>query len=255
MARGQSATEFLILFGAFLVILVGFAAVATSFVADAGLQSSVREASESVQALARAADSVAAQGGGASVTVLVSIPQNTVFGPNYTYVGRPQNAPSSVGANRININSGGTDIFATTRMPLTGFLPSSPGKRVLRVVSHGTYVSIGTGLADVSPSEIIVRMSPNSTAWGALNITFPGEYPSAVNLTSDWPYQSPNMTIGPPSAVSGFNNTTVTIPLNFTSNTTAKGIYSATIFVRATTNGTDYQQVENTQVPVTAEVG
>jgi hypothetical protein len=147
----QAGVELIILVAFFLVLILIFAVVSSGVLSHVIIGGNYNEAYRGVQSLASAADSVFAQGEGASQSVQISIPANTDFNSSRTYVGRPPG--SSASPNTVSIRVGRNDAFAISRAELVGSLPQIPGDYVMYVTSHGSYVSIGTAFVDITPSS------------------------------------------------------------------------------------------------------
>ena len=103
--NGQAATELIIILGVALVVVVLFFVLSANMLTGARSQQNYDDARVSVQSLAEAADSVYAQGEGAARKVAITLPADTVFGSNYTYIGAPSS--SFAAQNSININVNG----------------------------------------------------------------------------------------------------------------------------------------------------
>ena len=249
---GQAGTEFIILLAAAFVIVIIFLAFSSSSLLGLGAQQSREQAQSSVDALASAADSVYSQGIGASQTVTVTLPGNTNFDPNYTYIGRPSRAPAA-SANSININLNGTDVFASTNAPLTGSFPHIPGTYQVRVVSQGAYVSIGTHLLEASPQSINIGVDQNGRKTATLSFKVaPG---SAANSTVrasiylPWNYSGVSLNASP-SFFSAYGYTDVPVTISVAAQPGAGGVYNSQLIVNATSAASD----ETFAIPIIVEV-
>lgn len=253
MQNGQASTELIIILAAVFIIVIVFLVFSSGSLLNIGLSQNYSQAQTSVQALAAAADSVYAQGVGATQTVAVVIPGNTNFNANYTYVGRPDRAPSAP-PNSININVGGTDVLATTTAPLTGSFPDAPGAYQMQVASQGAYVSIGTHLIDVSPPSVYVQMAPNGRAASVLSFNVaPGQSPSngSVRVSIMPPPSISDVSVNAsPSFFSAYEYTDAPVALTFSAAANASGIYNSQLDVNASGTSSD----ETFVIPITVEV-
>lgn len=253
MQSGQASTEFILLSAAAFIIVIVFLVLSSNSLLTIGVQQGYNDARTSVQSLAEAADSVYAQGEGATMTVTAILPGSINFDKNYTYIGRPLRAPSAP-ANTVNINLNGTDISASTRAPLTGSFPSSAGTHQMKVTSHGAYVSIGSHLIEATPSSIYATMGPDGRETVALSfsvVSGDGQTNNTVrvNIFPQWNHSDVALTVSP-SFFSAYEHTGAPIILVFSAAANASGIYTSELVVNATGASSD----ETFTIPVTAEV-
>lgn len=249
---GQASMELIAILGISFIVILFFVINASDIFSAIGAQQDYREASESVRLLAEEADHVYAQGDGATGMVFVTLPPSTDFGANSTYIGKPSSAPAGATPNAINIRLGNSDVTAYTRAPLSGAFPSPFGKYTLRVASHGSYVSIGPNLLDIKGSSVSASMGRSQTASAYLNFSIVADQDAVVNITSQWGYSSPTLSIAPTS-FSGYGGANATVELNFTSDSNDAGIYSSELNVTVYKVGNPSVR-ETFKIPVTAEV-
>ncbi len=251
-APGQASIELIAILGISLVVILFFTIHASDIFSDIGAQQDYHQASESVRLLAEEADHVYAQGDGATGMVFITLPASTDFEANSTYIGKPASAQPGATPNAINIRLGSSDVTAYTRAPLSGSFPPSFGKYTLRVVSHGSYVSIGPNLLDIRGSSVSASMGRSQTKSAYLNFSIVADQDAMVNITSQWGYPSPTLSIAP-NVFSGYNGTNATVQLNFTSDSNDAGIYSSELNVTVYKSSNPSVR-ETFKIPVTAEV-
>lgn len=236
MARAQASTEFIIIMGVFLVVLLVSFTLALDFLFSARSQSDYNDALFAVQTLAAEADAMHSQGAGAEKIVDVRLPASTVFSPDVTYIGRPLNVSFSGKSNTISIGLNGTVVTATTVATVLGAFPSISGVQHMRVTSYGNFVSIGTHLISATPNSVFASAARSSTRISP--ITFLAEASGSANdsvrvaLSSPWNYTNANLSISP-SSFSTFGLASVPVALTFTTNGEAVGIYTSTLNVAA----------------------
>ncbi len=254
---GQASVELISLTGILLLVILVFVVLSSNILFDLNSQKNINMARDSVQRLAQAADSVYAQGEGAATTVKVQIPPTAALSGGKSYIGKPGGAPQDAASTTININVGGSDEYAITTAPLSGAFPSSPGTYDMQVASHGTYVSIGSGLIDITPSTVFVESTAGQAKTFPLNITLPSAGGSAVYIAISYSPEHQNAALS--LSKSSFNtssNTSVT--LTFSPNANAGGIYNWVLQVNASGCGPQDGEgcpADHFAIPVSLEIG
>ena len=252
MGRGQASIELLAILGVALLAILFFAVFASDTLASENRQQEIRAVRLSVQRLAEAADLVYSQGDGAVGMVLVSLPPDVAFDPNRTYVGKPSSAPAWATPNGININIYGNDIYASTRAPLAGSFPSSTGAYLIRVESHGDFVSIGPPPAEAVQSPVMLRMKKGQQRYAELYLMSAFDSPVLINVTSQWNYVTPLFSFSPSSFV--LYKAAMPLRLNVTAGAADAGIYSGRMIVRATVAGSNSSIAGTFYVPISVEI-
>ena len=258
MARGQASTEFIIIMGVFLIVLLVFFTLALDFFFSVRSQRDYNDALSAVETLAAEADSVHSQGAGAEKIVEIRLPPSTSFSPNETFIGRPLNSVSGQ-SNTISISLGGAVLSATTTSNVVGAFPLYPGVHHMRVTSYGNFVGIGTHLVSATPATIFA--STTRDAVKIMPLTFLAELTDSTNdsvrvyLSSSWNYTNANLSISP-SSFSTFGIASVPVSLSFTTNGDAVGIYTSSLNVTAVRQASDdsVSARETFAVPLTLEV-
>lgn len=248
-AAGQASVELVSIMAVSLALLAIFSIVALTLIADSGRQQNFNDAEHSVQSLAAAADSVAAQGEGASKVVRVRLPEETQFGPNATYIGAPLDAPSGALRKGINIKLPSAEAFATTNVQVYGSFPSTHGTYFMRVASRGGFVEISRYLMDSETRSI--RMSLSGTT--ARNYTFFVYRTIAqnvtANLTYQWGYPQVNLTASPASSPLSLEGSAFNVVAEPTG---ARGIYNSVLVLSASSSSEN--STDNLYLPITIEV-
>jgi len=258
MARAQASTEFIIILGIFMVVLLVFFTLALDFFFSVRSQRDYNDALSAVEMLASEADAVQSQGSGAERIVEIRLPPSTTFSPNVTFIGRPLNTVTGK-SNTIAIDLNGTTLSATTSSTVVGSFPSYSGVHHMRVTSHGNFVSIGTHLVSATPDSVFASMERSTVETSSLSfladITDSTNDSVRVTLESPWNYTNANMSISP-SSFSTFGISSVPVTLTFTTNGDAVGIYTSTLNVTAVRQASDgsVSARETFAVPLTLEV-
>ena len=247
--NGQAATELIIILGVALVVVVLFFVLSANMLTGARSQQNYDDARVSVQSLAEAADSVYAQGEGAARKVAITLPADTVFGSNYTYIGAPSS--SFAAQNSININVNGTDVSGVSRTSLSGQFPAKPGKYTMRVTSRGSYVEIYPYLVDVDKRSITIVMAHGETRSAQITVTRASLEKVTVEPSQNWGFTDVEMEIAPSSAFGASNAGTV-ITVTVTARSFASGIYNSQITLTAT--GNESETSETINIPVSVNV-
>ncbi|MCX6770339.1 MAG: hypothetical protein NT051_06750, partial [Candidatus Micrarchaeota archaeon] len=243
--RAQAGIELTAIFGIFLIIILFYSVAASGMLSHISVQQNYDEAYKTVQALARAADSVYAQGEGARQSVQAVIPSNADL--NSSYIGG-----ADAKANAISLRIQGTDVFITTRAPLAGAFPRSSGEHLFQVISHGSYVSINENIAEPVPSSINAKVRAGAMRESVLQIHITSSEGAEVNVTSPWSNPSINLSISPSHFLT-YGDASVPIYLNFSTGAQARGLYYSTLQVAVYDRGNP-QVGETITVPVTLEV-
>ena len=250
MARtGQAATELVIILGVALVVVVLFFVLSANMLTDARTQQNYDDARVSVQTLLEAADSVYAQGEGATRKVTIIIPTDTNFGSNYTYIGAPSS--SAAAQNGININVNGTDVSGLSRTALSGKFPAKAGKYTMRVTSRGAYVEIYPYLVDVDKRSIAIVMARGETRSATITVTRVSLETVTVEPSKNWGFADVTMNVAPSTAFAGSSAGT-TITVTVTSNAFASNIYNSQITLTAI--GNESKTSESINIPVSVNV-
>jgi len=247
---GQAAAELITILGVALVVVILFFMLSANMLKDARIQQNLDDAKASVQSLAEAADSVYAQGDGATRKVSINLPGDTVFGGNTTYIGRPSNAPLA-GQNGININVNGTDLFALTRTSLVGQFPTTAGKYLMRVTSRGAYVEIYPYLVDVDKYAVSIAMARGETRSAQVVVTRVSGEAVNVEPAQNWGFNEVTMSMSPSSTFAASDMGSI-LTVTVASNATATGIYNSQITLTAT--GAASGTVETINIPVSVNV-
>ena len=258
MARAQASTEFIVILGVFMIVLLVFFTLALDFFFSVRSQRDYNDALSAVETLAAEADTVHSQGAGAEKIVEIRLPPSTTFSPNATFIGRPLNSASGK-SNTISISLNGTVLSATTSCTVAGAFPSYSGVHHMRVTSYGNFVGIGTHLVSATPNSVFASMEQSSTK--AAQLTFLAEFTGSTNesvrvtLSSPWNYTNAQLAISP-SSFSTFGLASVPVSLTFTTNADAVGIYTSALNVTAVRQAFDgsVSARETFTVPLTLEV-
>ena len=227
MEKGQISAEFISILGIGLLIVLFFLALSASRLFDINAQQNYEDAHSSVRALAEAADSVYAQGEGASRIVTVTLPGNTNFASSYI------GAPSGAVANAIDMNINGTDTLAITNAPLSGAFPQSPGTYQMKVISRGSSVHISAYLVNLDAYSVSIAMGKNQTRPAAIRLYKMVAAREDVNISvySGWGFTDDvNFSISPLDFNAAPGGTPIS--MNFTSYaSTAPGFYNSQLII------------------------
>jgi len=202
MAYGQAASEFIVLMGISLLIISIFLVTASQSISDIGVQKNMDEARNTVSLLAQSADSVYAQGEGASRLIYVAIPRTANM--DRSYIGRPQgdtwSTPKTINLNvGGNAGEGGGDIIATSSATVLGSFPAFPGSYYMRVVSKGGYVLINPALIDVSTSSVFVSMALGESRTASIKFRSIQNESITVSRVYSWGFPNVTLTVDPES--------------------------------------------------------
>lgn len=246
----QASVELTALLGIFLVVILFYTVFASGVLSHIGLQGEYHDAYTSVRALASAADSVFSQGEGTVRPVRVVLP--VIFNGSRSYIGQPSWAPSAP-QNTISINVGGTDVFASTRAPLSGSFPNKSGEYTLAVISRGSYVSINSYIIDVTPSTVYLEMGPGAERQATLTVRAVAPEGADVNISSQWSFPHANLTITPARAITS-GQAEVPVTFRFKTDSEAYGTHSSSVKIVAKRTGSGGNDTETISIPITLEV-
>ena len=185
MLRAQSSTEYLLVLGIVLVILVPFI-----YYGYSSSQESVRilQARRAVESLANAADYVYTQGYGSRTTVNVIIPEGIDF--DNSYIGKPLTSSSEVPSEEINLRlytqNGFTDVFKSTQEEVRGNWLNRSGPYFFTVyMSDDGYVLIAPYELEflINQTYFTYNIQTGHTQNFAFNITSLVNYTNQINFT------------------------------------------------------------------------
>ena len=249
---GQASVELIVLVGVFLLVIIVFAVLSTNILFNVGTQKNINAARDSVQKLAQAADSVYSQGEGATTSVTVDIPANAALTGGKSFIGRPSGASGNASSGIINLNVGGSDEYALTTAPLSGAFPNSSGSYQLQVTSHGSYVTIGSGIIDVSPGAVFVEGSAGVAATFPINITLLSGQPVNISISSSPQYANVGLA---PNETGFITSSNTSVTLKFNSTASAAGIYDWELQLNASSCAGGSCPADYITIPVSLEVG
>lgn len=247
---GQASVELISIMGISLLVVFVFSILAAQFFSDASSQQDYSDARSSVKALAEAAESVYAQGEGATRVVFIKLPPNTAFGSSQTYVGAPSNAPANAEEKAISISVEGTDVSAYTSMAVSGSLPPSIGAYRMKVVSRGSYVSIFPYVIDLDRYAVFVSMAQNESRQATVKVYGAVSEPVNVEVSYDWFFQEVNFTVSPVSFSTAANSTTLALLFNSSQN--ASGMHNSQLIINATGSASGIS--DSISIPITVDV-
>ena len=248
--KAQASMELISILGISLIVILVFSVLSSDFLTGIAVNRNYADAQSAVQKLANAADTVYAQGEGASEIVQVKIPSNANMSSAVSYIGKPPGAPAGATSNVISIRVGGSDVLAITRETVAGSLPLAPGTYNMKVVSRGNYVAIGTHYLDADKNSVYQSMAPGETRSETITFTATGNETVGFNVTYSWSYPNVGISLNasyysvPPGASRQINVT-------FTPNSAAAGLYNSQLNINATAgNGV----TEAFSIPIAADV-
>ena len=250
LPKAQASIELTALLGIFLIVILFYTVFASGVLSHIGLQGEYHDAYASVRELAVAADSVFSQGEGTVRPVRVVLP--VIFNSSRSYIGQPSWAPSAP-QNTISINLGGTDVFVSTRAPLSGSFPNKSGEYTFAVISRGSYVSINSYIIDVTPSTVYLKMEPGSERQATLIVRAVAPEGADVNISPQWSFPHANLTIIPGRTVTS-GQAEVPITFRFKTDAEAYGTHSSKVEIVAKRTGSTGYDTETISIPITLEV-
>jgi uncharacterized protein (UPF0333 family) len=130
--RGQTAFEYLMLFSLALTILAILVLYAQQMTERNREDIIIANAITAVNKLTEAADIVYTQGKPSQITLSIYIPEK-VSSIEFN---------NNVITMKVNISSGVSDIFASSKAPLQGSISTSSGTRKIKVIAEENYVNI-----------------------------------------------------------------------------------------------------------------
>jgi len=247
---GQAAAEMITILGVALVVMVLFFVLSANMLTGARVQQNYDDAHTSVAALVEAADSVYSQGEGAVRKVSITLPGDTIFGGNTTFIGRPSNQPLA-SQNGISINVNGTTLFGQTEASLVGQFPTAAGKYSMRVTSRGAYVEIYPYLVDIDKYSVTIVTAQNETRSTSLTVTRSSGEAVTLQPTMNWGFSGVNLTLSPSGSFAASEyGSQITFTVN--SGSAAPGMYNSQLTLTATgaTSGT----TETINIPISINV-
>ena len=130
--RGQTAFEYLMLFSLALTILAILVLYAQQMTERNREDIIIANAITAVNKLTEAADIVYTQGKPSQITLSIYIPEK-VSSIEFN---------NNVITMKVNISSGVSDIFASSKAPLQGSISTTSGTRKIKVIAEENYVNI-----------------------------------------------------------------------------------------------------------------
>lgn len=130
--RGQTAFEYLMLFSLALSILAILVLYSQQITERNREDIIIANAITAVNKIAEASNIVYTQGKPSQITLSVYIPEKVSsieFNNNVIIM-------------KINISSGTSDIFATSKAPLQGYISTTSGIKKIKVIAEDNYVNI-----------------------------------------------------------------------------------------------------------------
>jgi hypothetical protein len=238
MKRAQTSVEFLLVFSAMLVLILGVLFLTQNQASSINLVKAHGEGANAVNQILSAAKDVYSQGEGAKRKILVQIPQG--YDPGNSYV-----------RDRIiNLRVVGSDHSAITEFDVRGTLPTSSGGHWIWAVSEGNRVRIGEAMLELDRNSIYLLMSSNSTESTSFSVTNIWVSPLDITASAEWDSIDVQMNGLPPSFSLEVDESN-SITLDFTAGAIATGEYSGQIsFVATDSEGT----TETLYVPIVVEV-
>ena len=233
MVKAQASVELIAVLGIALFVLLVYAVLSADLLSGIGSQKRMIEARDGVQRLVYAADSVYAQGEGASATVKVTIPPGASLNPENSYIGKPPSAPAAVPSNTVNLELDGTDVYASSRAPLAGAFPQSAGTYLMDVVSKGNYVAIGRHFFTLDKQAIFESMAKNETRQSVLTFSSEESGPVSVNFSYAQPYSNAGISLSQSSFLLTPENPSVGVVVELSSGQNAGGLYNWQLIITA----------------------
>jgi len=176
--KGQSSVELLVIVAIGLSALLAFFALSQDKLAETRTALALAEAKETVELLAKAADTVYSEGVNSTRKVYVTIPEGTNF------------TRSSISGKTLllslRVPGGYTDVSARTEGAVFGSWPIAPGSYYLTVTSYEGTVGVGTSILQISPTALYVEMRSDSSVQRNVSIVNFGQNPLSVSGTLSW---------------------------------------------------------------------
>ena len=256
-SRAQASVELMAILGISLIVILAFSVLSSDFLSDINVNRNYADAHDAVEQIVNAADSVYAQGEGASVSIWVKIPGNANLTNTMSYIGRPTDAPAGTPSNGVNLRVGDSDVLAIAKETVTGSFPPGPGVYQLKIVSRGNYVTIGNYYVDADKSSIYESMAPGEHRTETITFTSASSNPVHILITKDWSYDASSIrldlsqadfTVNPPPADPPTVNVLLTAGAN------SGGLYNGQLQVQVLAESEGEISLENFTIPITAEV-
>ncbi|MEM4348093.1 MAG: hypothetical protein QXN37_00805 [Candidatus Anstonellaceae archaeon] len=251
----QASAELISVLGILLLILLTFTVLSSNLLFDVSVQKDAKLAKETVQTLANAADSVYAEGKGATKIVSITIPPSANLSLKKSYIGKPLDF-SVLSNNIINLHVAGSDYSASTLAPLSGVFPSSPGTYQIKVISFGSYVSIGASLVEIQPSIIYHKGKKGQPSSASLEIIPSSSDNLEINIQAFNEYQKVPLAIFPSSFQTAGSRAIVSII--FQPSVDAGGVYNWNLLINTSLRHPSCVQECREEffiVPVSFEIG
>lgn len=243
--KGQSSVELLVIVAIGLSALLAFFALSQDKLAETRTALALAEAKETVELLAKAADTVYSEGVNSTRKVYVTIPEGTNF------------TRSSISGKTLllslRVPGGYTDASARTEGAVFGSWPIAPGSYYLTVTSYEGAVGVGTSILQISPTALYVEMQSDSSVQRNVSILNFGQNSLDVEgslLWSETDVTIENLTALSFSLPSG-NGENITLEINSSFN--AIGTFSGILDLSA--GGEEYSIPLTVHVPGASGTG
>jgi len=237
--RGQSSTEFLLLFAAAVAV---FAIIYSVTVGRSDAFSSrdiEMSANLVVTDLSNAAREVHAQGAGARKIVTITLPGSY----------DPDN--SRIAQNAIILRAKDVDYVRTFSFSLQGSLPDSTGTFYWPVENAGTSIVIGDKAARLNRTSISAAIAPGASYSDAILITSSSLVPMSGTVSMNWTNGSATLVFGPAAfTLAPFGTQQVDILVNTSG--LARGTYVGQLVISLEANESASNQ--SFQVPIVIAV-
>jgi len=236
--KAQVSAEFLFILAISMVIIIIIAILAQEQIGTVQRQKGVQDTQNSLLDLSSAAKEVYAQGEGSKKLVFIQLPGS--YEPNRSFVTDKS----------IQIRAAGTDYVALENFNVRGYLPGTPGGHWIWVVSEGNRVRIGDAMMELDKNRVYVVMSSNSTATASFLVRNLWIRDIDVRTSTTWTTSDVGMS-GVPATFDLEVDGTETIALEFTSSSSAGGVYFGQIDLIA---NDETGNMETVEIPVTVDV-
>jgi len=210
--RGQQAMELLVLLAVILITVIVILIQTSQSTIDFNKQQLIIQGEDSVSYLAQAADDVYRQGNGAKRKVFYIVPQGI------------NESKSGVEGKSFVFNVLGTDVYSTSKVRLTGKIPTSPGGHFIWMTAHENYVYAGTENIEVDKFNSFVTMLRNDVVFDSITVTNNGTDGATIVLTNNWTNEDVDFEIDDESFILGPDESQL-INLIYSSNNVAEGAY------------------------------
>ncbi len=238
MKKGQASVELLILLAVSLIFITVIFSYSNESINQLNNQKQLSIAQTSVNDLRDAANDVYAQGVGARKKVFYVVPNSSDL------------IASGIDGKTFVINLFGTDVYAKSNAPLIGLMPVTVGGHEVWLTAHENYVAIGSQNISVDKTSSYVTLLQDETDSDSIIISNIGTETATINLIESWSHSDVTINISP-SNFSLNQDSQQVVNIEYTSNTTASGNYSGTLYI-----GADFPTLddENLSIPLNAEV-